>query len=163
MKVIFVEHNRCLACRNCERVCSFQETGGFNRENTNIWVQIDMDHRTIFTLTCLQCEVAACQIICPTKAILRDPHTGAVVVDENLCVGCRMCVFACPFGCMHFENLQHVAIKCDLCGGDPKCVKNCMAGALHYADINYLANLKRKKVDQSIVKASPLHEGGHRS
>jgi Fe-S-cluster-containing hydrogenase component 2 len=63
---------------------------------------------------------------------------------------------------MHFENLQHVAVKCDLCGGDPKCVKNCMAGALHYADINYLANMKRKKVDQSLVKTSPLHEGKYR-
>lgn len=163
MKVVFVEHNRCLACRNCERVCSFQKAGGFKSENTNIWVQIDMDQRIIFTLTCLQCEVAACLNICPANAIRRDPHTGAVVVDENFCVGCRMCVFACPFGCMHFENLQHVAAKCDLCGGDPKCVKNCMAGALHYADINDLANMKRKKVDQTLPKTSPLHEGEHRS
>ena len=42
MKVIFVELDRCMACRNCERVCAFQETGGFRRENSNIWVQIDV-------------------------------------------------------------------------------------------------------------------------
>lgn len=159
MKVVFVEKERCLACRNCERVCSFQEAGGFNRENSNIWVQIDMDNRTIFTITCLQCDEAACLKICPAKAIRRDPHTHAVVVDETLCVGCRMCVFACPFGCMHYENHRQVAAKCNLCGGDPQCVKNCMARALHFADINKLANMKRNKVDQAFVKTAFMHEG----
>lgn len=160
-KVIFIEHNRCLACRNCERVCSFQETGGFRREYSSIWVHFNPLKRTIFTVTCLQCETAACLEICPASAIKRDGQTHAVVVDETLCVGCKMCIDACPFGCIHFDNERGLAAKCNLCNGDPQCVKNCMAAALHYGDINELAEIKRERTRLTIMqnqsqKASPI-------
>ncbi len=161
MKVIFVDQERCLACRNCERVCSFQDSGGFKRKNSNIWVHIDLDDRTIFTLTCPQCETAACLEVCPTAAIRRDPDTLAVVVNETACVGCKMCINACPFGCIHFENLRRVAAKCNLCNGDPKCVQNCMADALHFGDINELADRKRRKTDKTIVKMTRFLKGEH--
>lgn len=159
MKVVFVEQDRCLACRECERVCSFQESGGFKRENANIWVNIDLEKRTIFTMTCFHCEDAACMEICPTSAIKRDQNTRAVTVDESECVGCRMCVEACPFGCIHFEINRRVAVKCNLCDGDPKCVKNCMAGALHYGNINELAAIKRGKTDKTLVRIAQFHKG----
>lgn len=146
-KVVFVEKDRCLACRNCERVCSFQEAGGFKREDTNIWVHVNLEQRAIFTMTCLQCETALCLQICPTGAIRRDAGSHAVIVDECQCIGCRMCVSACPFGCIHFEGKRRVAAKCNLCNGEPKCVQNCMSGALHYADVNHLAELKRRKTN----------------
>jgi Fe-S-cluster-containing hydrogenase component 2 len=158
MKVIFVELDRCLACRNCERVCSFQEAGGFRRENSNIWVQIDLEKRSIFTMTCLQCESALCLEVCPTKGLIRDPDTNAVVVDEAACVGCKMCVAACPFGSIHFEKNRKVAAKCNLCNGDPQCVQNCMAGALHYSDINDLAIIKRKHMDKKL-SSNPYQSG----
>ena len=159
MKVVFVEQDRCLACRNCERVCSFQESGGFKRENASIWVHIDMDTRTFFTLTCLQCHAAPCMNICPTAALRRDALTGAVVVDETLCLGCHMCVSACPFGCIFISPGSRLAAKCNLCNGNPKCVQNCMAGALHYADINTLAKIKRLKADKSLIEATLKGEG----
>ena len=159
MKVVFVEQDRCLACRNCERVCSFQESGGFKRENTNIWVHIDMDERTFFTLTCQQCDKAACLDICPSSALKRDVSTDAIIVDESLCIGCKMCVTACPFGCIYLAPSMKVAVKCNLCNGDPKCVQNCMAGALHYADINALAEIKRRKVDKTLVKTTLFRKG----
>jgi len=161
MKVVFVELDRCLACRNCERVCSFQEAGGFRRDQANIWVYIDPDRRSIFTMTCLQCENAPCMEICPAGAMTRDPQTGAVVVDEHLCVGCKMCVSACPFGCVHFEPQRRVAVKCNLCNGHPRCVENCMAGALHYADINELARIKRRKMDRNMAQMAKFHPGEH--
>ena len=156
MKVIFVELDRCIGCRNCERACSFQEAGGFKRENANIWVRVDLEKRSIFTTTCLQCETALCLEVCPTRAIGRDPETGAVIVDDATCVGCRMCLVACPFGCIHFEHSRRVAAKCNLCGGNPRCVQNCMAGALHYADINELATIKRQTMD---LKLGQRHKG----
>ena len=151
MKIIFVELDRCLACRNCEQVCSFQEAGGFKREDSNIWVQIDLEKRSIFTMTCLQCETALCLEVCPTEGLIRDPKTNAVVVDEAACVGCKMCVAACPFGNIHFESKRQVAAKCNLCNGDPRCVQNCMSGALHYGDINDLAAIKRKQTDKKLI------------
>ena len=162
MKVVFVEQDRCLACRNCERVCSFQDAGGFLRENTNIWVRVDLDARTIFTMTCQQCEIAACLEICPASALKRDPHTWAVVVDETACIGCKMCISACPFGCIHFEEERRVAAKCNLCNGQPRCVQNCMAGALHYDDINNLAQIKRGKINKSIVQTTLFGRGERR-
>ncbi len=161
MKVIVVQQDRCLACRNCERVCSFQDSGGFEHENANIWVQIDMDRRIISTMTCQQCETAVCLEICPTGALHRHEDTRAVGVDESVCVGCKMCVNACPFGSIHFEDKRRVAAKCDLCAGDPRCVKNCMAKALHYCDINDLAAIKRKKTDRTIARTTRFSKGEH--
>ena len=160
MKVVFIERDKCLACRNCERVCSFQDTGGFRREYTNIWVHFDPANRYIFTTTCLQCEDAACLEVCPVGAVRREPGSGAVVVDESSCVGCKMCVDACPFGHMHFDNHRGFAVKCNLCHGDPQCVKNCMSGALHYADINELAEIKRRTARQAMLQSRARQKAG---
>lgn len=145
MKVVFVESDRCMGCRNCERVCAFQRGGGFKTEDANIFVHIEMVKRTIFTRTCMHCENAPCLESCPTDAIKRCEKTNAVIVDEKECIGCKVCVTACPFGNMHFDNDRAVAAKCDLCLGDPVCVKNCMAMALQFGDINELAEMKRRR------------------
>lgn len=113
-----------------------------------------MEERTFFTLTCQQCDTAPCMNVCPSSALKRDALTGAIIVDEALCIGCKMCVSACPFGCIYFAPGLKFAVKCNLCNGDPKCVQNCMAGALHYADINTLAERKRHKMDQALVKTT---------
>ena len=102
-------------------------------------------------MTCLQCETALCLEVCPTEGLVRDPKTNAVIVDEAACVGCKMCIAACPFGSIHFENKRQVAAKCNLCNGDPQCVQNCMAGALHYGDINELAAIKRQHTDKKLI------------
>jgi len=162
MKVIFIEMDRCIGCRNCERVCSFQEAGGFKREHANIWVRVDLEARTIFTITCLQCDTALCLEVCPTRALRRDPDTGAVTIDDAACVGCRICMVACPFGCIHFENSRGVAAKCNLCNGEPRCVQNCMAGALRYEDINELAAAKRQRMDARLLQQAQFARGGRR-
>ena len=59
------------------------------------------------------------------EAISRDADRLRTVIDYNLCVGCRMCVYACPFGAMGFDADRGRPYKCDLCGGDPLCVKFC--------------------------------------
>jgi Fe-S-cluster-containing dehydrogenase component len=129
----------------------------------NIFVSVDMERRRIYTGTCLQCETALCMEVCPVNAIKRDPETSAVVVDKETCLGCGMCVTACPFGYMQLDDSLQKATKCDLCGGNPKCVQMCMAKALHFGSINSLAELKRKQSDLRLgIRAMPADKDDDR-
>ncbi len=157
MKAVYVEQDRCLACRNCQRACFFNWSisSGFKNGLLNIF--LDLDKRAIFAVTCLHCEDAPCMEICAVEAILRDPSTNAVVVDAFLCVGCEMCVPACPYGNIQFDDKRHVAGKCDLCEGDPVCVKNCMAGALKYGEVEEIQILERDKIERALEHAQVIH------
>lgn len=97
-------------------------------------------------IVCQQCEEPACAAICPVQAISRDPDTGAVIVDSDLCVGCQMCIVACPFGAITLDMDRRQAIKCDLCGGvEPWCVRFCEPGALAYR-LPTAGSLHKKRV-----------------
>ena len=147
MNVVFVELDRCIACLSCQRACQFQQADRNSGWAPNIFIHVDMDRRIIYTGTCLQCETAPCMDVCPVSALTRDPVTAAVIVDKKTCLGCGLCVAACPFGYMQLDEPLRIATKCDLCGGDPRCVQMCMARALHFGSINSLAELKRKHTD----------------
>jgi carbon-monoxide dehydrogenase iron sulfur subunit len=94
-------------------------------------------------MACQQCLTAPCQTVCPVKAISRDESLNRVVIDYDVCIGCRMCVAVCPFGAMGFDPLAKKVIKCDFCDGDPQCVRFCEAGALQYVDADEVSNIKK--------------------
>ena len=94
-------------------------------------------------MVCQQCETALCQVVCPMHAIKRDEQTGAMLVDYELCVGCKLCMMFCPFGGIELDAKTGKISKCDLCNGDPLCVKFCEPKALQYLDATAL-NLKKK-------------------
>ena len=160
MNVVYVELDRCIACFSCEQACQFHQAEQDSSMSPNIFVHVDIERRRINTGTCLQCETALCMEVCPTNAITRDPQTSAVVVDKENCLGCGICVAACPFGYMQIDDTCCKATKCDLCGGDPKCVQMCMAKALHFGSINSLAEHKRNHVDLRLgLRAVPVVKG----
>jgi Fe-S-cluster-containing dehydrogenase component len=76
-------------------------------------------------------------------------------VDESRCLGCKMCMQACPFGNIHMNRDKHVVQKCNLCEGDPKCVRFCMGLAINYGEINDMPENKRKSVDRKLRKLYP--------
>lgn len=51
---------------------------------------------------CMQCENAPCLNVCPVAATYRD-ESGNVLVDQDRCIGCRMCMAACPYGARYFN------------------------------------------------------------
>ena len=73
---------------------------------------------------------------CPVEAITLDESTGAKIVSEERCVGCKVCTIACPFGTINYDFDSGKVTKCDLCGGDPACVKVCPQDAIHFVDVN---------------------------
>ena len=74
---------------------------------------------------------------CPVDAISVDTLTGAKVVSDALCVGCKVCTIACPFGTINYNQTTGKVLKCDLCGGDPECAKACPTSAITYIDADW--------------------------
>ncbi len=76
---------------------------------------------------CWHCAQAPCIETCPAGAMRRDESSGLVYVDRTRCVGCWMCVLACPFGAVVPSADGHHAVKCDGCLGKetPACAGSC--------------------------------------
>ncbi len=155
MKTIVVNPNKCTGCRLCELVCSMKYTGEFNPAKSRIHV---MGYDEFYTLpmTCFQCEKPYCAEACPAGAITKDQTSGVVKVSREKCVGCKMCVLACPFGNIVFSSDEKVAVKCEHCDGEPECVLFCVTGALEYRETDTAA--MPKKVEWS-EKMKALYEG----
>ncbi len=135
MRFITMDVSKCVVCRNCEYACAFRQAGDFDRENSNIRVEYYDDVKICFPMTCLHCDDTWCLEVCPAAAIHRNKTTGAVEINSERCVGCKMCVLSCPFGNIYFDQEHQVSRKCDMCQGEPNCVKFCISGALQYTTI----------------------------
>lgn len=90
--------------------------------------------------------------ICPTGAAAKDSETGAVIIDQKKCIGCKLCMSVCPLGNMSYNPVEKKMIKCDLCSGDPKCAQICPAGAIEFIESTD-ANLGRKKKVADKIKS----------
>jgi Fe-S-cluster-containing hydrogenase component 2 len=123
----------CSGCRTCEIVCTTNKEGvGSSELSRMFWTKDIMNACITNIMTCKQCAGAECVASCPTKALHVDATTGARVIDADLCVGCQLCLYACPVEPprIRYDAAKNVCFKCDLCSGDPQCVKFCPTGAL---------------------------------
>jgi len=77
---------------------------------------------------CAQCEDYPCVQSCPVTALSVCKETGAVLVNNEVCIGCGRCIDACPGRIPHMHPKEKRILICDLCGGDPQCVKVCREG-----------------------------------
>ena len=83
--------------------------------------------------------------VCPTGASYKRAEDGIVLVDEDLCIGCKLCAWACPYGAREFDGATGVMKKCTLCidriyndhlaDPVPACVSTCPARARHFGDL----------------------------
>ena len=143
-KVILVDYEKCTGCRQCELVCSVKHTGRSNPSRSRISVIKWEAEGFYLPMLCQQCQEPACMAVCPKDAISRDEESCKVIINYDLCIGCQMCVAACPFGAIGIDVIENKVIKCDLCDGDPLCVRFCEAGALEFVDAS-IANLRKKR------------------
>lgn len=99
-----------------------------------------------FPRSCLHCEAAPCVTVCPTGASYKRAEDGIVLVNEDACIGCGLCAWACPYGAREMDEAAGVMKKCTLCVDRiyndnlpeedrvPACVRTCPTGARHFGD-----------------------------
>ncbi|MFC2172783.1 4Fe-4S dicluster domain-containing protein [Acidobacteriota bacterium] len=136
--------SKCIACGKCELACAFAHA----RDGIPAKSRIHVTRRGVEAGTpvvCFQCDEAACATACPVDALVRNVSTGAIDVLYDRCIGCRMCVAACPFGNMHCDERFDSVQKCDLCGGNPRCVPFCPTRAIDYVPIAAMTAKNLKK------------------
>ena len=166
---LVIDLDICVGCHACAVNCKEWNTGGhagpltdkepygvkptgvwFNRIHTFEVTLNEMEPgRTVhFPKSCLHCADAACVTVCPTGASFKREEDGIVLVNENKCIGCKLCSWACPYGAREYDSDEGVMKKCTLCidriynknieeiDRVPVCVSTCPASARHFGDFN---------------------------
>lgn len=132
-----IDPGKCTGCRQCEMACSYENEGVFNPSKSRIRVfTFDAEARFV-PYTCTQCAEAWCMQACPVDAIKVNALTGAKEVHSELCVGCKVCTIACPFGTINYNASSGKVMKCDLCQGSPACAAACPTQAITYVDAEW--------------------------
>jgi anaerobic carbon-monoxide dehydrogenase iron sulfur subunit len=67
------------------------------------------------------------------EAITISP-VGAKIVKDDMCVGCKLCTIACPYGTIFYNPETEKAFKCNLCEGSPACADACPTAAIEYVE-----------------------------
>lgn len=168
---IVINKDRCIGCHTCSNACKMQNNVPmgmmWNRVITDGCESIDGAvgvypnlSRSYTPLACQHCENPACLRVCPTGATYKDDK-GRVEIDYDKCIGCRMCMAACPYNARSFNweepkrdpgfnygdarvpvRPRGVAEKCTLCkertddGDEPMCVKCCPTKARVFGDLD---------------------------
>ena len=151
MQLGFVHNNvDCIGCRACEMAC--KDKNGLNAGPRFRRVQYvegglypDVYAYKV-NVSCNHCAEPACLPTCPTGAIYKRKQDGIVDIDSSLCIGCRRCEAACPYGAPQFDVAEQIVKKCNMCvdeieaGRKPYCVMACMMRVLDIGPIDQLAN-----------------------
>jgi carbon-monoxide dehydrogenase iron sulfur subunit len=137
LRSLHIDPEKCTGCLQCEMACSLDNEGVFNPAKSRIKVFAFHEEGRFVPYTCTQCDEAWCMHACPVEAIKLNKLTGAKEVMESICVGCKVCTIACPFGTVNYNEDSGKVVKCDLCGGEPECAKACPTAAITYVDANW--------------------------
>lgn len=171
---LVIDLDVCVGCHACVVVCKEWNTGGKNAalSDQNPYgskpsgsflnrihsyeVQPDRMQQAFevegarlvhFPKSCLHCDDAPCVPVCPTGASYKRGEDGIVLVDEDKCIGCGLCAWACPYGARELDLAAGVMKKCTLCVDRiynetfeevdrvPACVRTCPTNARHFGDL----------------------------
>lgn len=163
---LVIDLDTCVGCHACAVNCKEWNAGGHMAPLTDtdpygaapegVWFNRvhayeagdGAEGRTVhFPRSCLHCAEPACVTVCPTGASYKRAEDGIVLVNEDLCIGCKLCSWACPYGAREYDADAGVMKKCTLCVDRiynetldeadrvPACVSACPASARHFGDL----------------------------
>jgi carbon-monoxide dehydrogenase iron sulfur subunit len=150
--ILLVDPEKCVGCGLCALACSLAKEGEFSLGKARIQTIWIPETSMNVPMLCEHCQKPVCAEVCPVEAISRNEQTGAIVLDPDLCIGCKMCLIACPFGAISIDLKSKTMIKCDLCDGDPECVKHCVYGALSFTRPEEATYAKRRQAAQRLAE-----------
>ncbi len=117
----------------CVQACSLEKTCAFNPAASRIRI-IDWEKSgETMPILCQHCVEPVCLPACPEAAISRDPQTGVIRIDPDLCISCKTCRSVCPYAGPVYSATEKQVVLCDLCDGEPACVGICPTDALRFA------------------------------
>ncbi|EPC0926267.1 TPA: 4Fe-4S binding protein, partial [Klebsiella pneumoniae] len=105
-RFVIADSTVCIGCRTCEAACS--ETHRQHGLQAMPRLQVMRNEKESAPQMCHHCEDAPCATVCPVNAIQRVD--GAVQLNESLCVSCKLCGIACPFGAIEFSGSRPLDI-----------------------------------------------------
>lgn len=148
------DSTKCVGCNACSVACrdwngttvELDPSGRYDAPpelSADTWTLIQLyqgeDTHSFVKRQCMHCVDPACVSGCPVTALEKTP-TGPVTYDPDRCIGCRYCMYTCPFHIPRFEwdEVIPVIAKCTLCsdrlavGDGPACAEICPTGALDW-------------------------------
>ena len=143
---LLVDLKRCIGCQSCVVGCKNWHgipagEGGRIRLREMTTGEYPEVLRWFFPVMCMHCEHPPCVAVCRSKASYINEN-GIVSVNEKKCVGCELCIFACPYEVRTTRDHRSIADSCDLCtdriseGEVPFCVSSCPMDALVFGDLD---------------------------
>jgi len=155
----YFDKQRCVGCRACEVIC--QVWNGSNQ--TVKWRGVTTATRGKYpditsvnvSLACMHCADAPCVKACPRQALSKKDESGTVVVDKQKCVGCMLCLWACPFGAPQLGTDGKME-KCNFCEERPlgmkrACEEICPTQAIVSGPIDELSKIAKKTIAESLL------------
>jgi DMSO reductase iron-sulfur subunit len=147
-----VDVSRCVHCYACEVACKVENNlpeGVKWREVIKIQSEAaESYNQKSVSMACMHCANAPCIKACPVNAITKRPD-GIVLINDKTCIGCKYCLWACPFGAPQLDVERKVMTKCTMCvhrvdkGGTPACVETCHTHAIKWGSSEELARQER--------------------
>ena len=141
-----IDTRTCIVCGDCVVACKTENKvpEGLNRD----WV-VEATRGTYPNLTtefrserCNHCSNPTCVTLCPTGASHLWKDTNIVLVEPNMCTGCKACISACPYDARLVMHPDGYVDKCTFChhrveeGLDPACVSTCPTGCMHFGSLD---------------------------
>ena len=167
---MIIDITKCNGCYNCQIACKDEHVGNDwtpiakpQPDTGQFWMKVkDIERGQVPKVKvaymhsiCQHCDEAPCIPACKSNAIYKRDD-GAVIIDPTKCRGKKLCLDACPYGVIYFNDDLKIAQKCTFCAHlldkgwkEPRCVDACPTGAFTFGEEEDLKDL--------IAKAEPLH------